>query len=100
MAYERREYIKINLPMIGFLALVTSVAIAAYWEIGEFLWDIYITIPNGFQRFAQEGLVDTMSDLIWNNLSSTFAAVISVYVAKKKISKKEIKKLSKFKVKT
>ncbi len=50
--------LRLSIPLIGFFTVVFALAVGGLWEIGEF------TIDKLFDKHTQDGLDDTMYDMI------------------------------------
>lgn len=67
--------LRLTIPLIGFFSFIFSMAVGGLWEIGEF------TIDKVFSRHTQDGLDDTMLDMISDMIGGTFVAVLGmIYV--------------------
>jgi len=76
--------VRLSIPLIGLFTVTFALAVGALWEIGEF------AIDGAFGRNTQDGLADTMWDLIDDLIGGTFAAVLGmIYV---RYSKPETRK--------
>ncbi|TGG89322.1 hypothetical protein E4650_00140 [Geotoga petraea] len=74
---SRTLLFKIFIYMFSIVAMM-----GVFWEIGEFASDLIFSGYEGY-RFAQEGLIDTMSDLIENQIG----AVIGLFLFWKTLNK-------------
>jgi len=68
---------KIFIYMFSIVAMM-----GVFWEIGEFISDLIFSNYEGY-RFAQKGLIDTMSDLIENQIG----AIIGLFLFWKTLNK-------------
>lgn len=71
--YTRK--VRLSLPLIGFFTISFTMAVGAMWEIGEF------TVDKFFSTHAQNGLDDTMFDMIADLIGGTAVSLLGmVYV--------------------
>lgn len=71
--YSKR--IRLTLPVIGFFTVAIAMAAGGIWEIGEFTFD------KLFIRQTQNGLDDTMWDMILDLIGAVLIAVLGmIYV--------------------
>lgn len=81
--------IYMSIPMVGLFIFVTSMAIGAIWEIGEFYTDTFLGTNT------QISLANTMSDLQFDVLGGIVAALVGMWYSRRKRSlwwKEKIKK--------
>lgn len=69
--YTRK--VRLSIPLIGFFTVIFALAVGAMWEMGEFALD------NAFGRHTQDGLSDTMWDLIDDLIGGIVAAVFGMF---------------------
>ena len=81
--------LKINKKQIIFFIIIFTMAIGAFWEIGEFILDQ--TIGTN----AQHGLEDTMYDMIFNFIGSIFIAIIAIIKFEEKSKDKIVREIVK-----
>lgn len=75
---------RLSLPMVGFFTVTFAMAVGGLWEIGEF------AVDSLFGKTTQDGLADTMWDMINDLVGGMVAAVLGmVYV---KYSKPQTRK--------
>lgn len=60
--------------LIFILGSAASVGIA--WEVYEYLYDVFVTIPQQSGIYAQPGLGDTMKDLVMDMLGGLEVALL------------------------
>lgn len=65
--YSRK--VRLSIPLIGFFTVIFAMAVGGLWEIGEF------TVDSLFNTHAQDGLADTMWDMI-NDLAGGFVIAV------------------------
>lgn len=71
--YTRK--VRLSLPLVGFFTISFTMAMGAMWEIGEF------TVDKFFSTHAQNGLDDTMFDMIVDLIGGVAVSVLGmVYV--------------------
>jgi len=70
------EDIKINRQFITFLVVIFTMAVGAFWEIGEFIAD------QMFGSYWQAGLSDTMSDLICDLIGGIIVGIVANFYLK------------------
>lgn len=71
--YTRK--VRLSLPLVGFFTISFTMAVGAMWEIGEF------TVDKLFDTRAQNGLDDTMIDMIVDLIGGVAVSVLGmVYV--------------------
>ncbi|MFO8132931.1 MAG: hypothetical protein R6U10_03210 [Thermoplasmatota archaeon] len=63
--------LKMDLVMMGFFIAIFAIALGAIWEIGEYVSDMLVV---GAPK-AQEGLDDTMMDLVYDTAAGVIVAV-------------------------
>lgn len=68
--YTRK--LRLSLPLIGFFTVSFALAVGGLWEIGEF------TVDNMFGKTTQNGLTDTMLDMINDLVGGAVAAVLGM----------------------
>jgi len=56
--FHYTKKLRLTLPLIAFFTITIAMAAGGIWEIGEF------TVDQLFSKMTQDGLVDTMSDMI------------------------------------
>lgn len=81
-AYELSGRIKMSLPMVAFFSACFAMAIGGVWEITEFIWDNIILFSINY-GFAQNGLLDTMTDLTWDLTGAIIASMLMIYYIRK-----------------
>ncbi len=74
--------VRLSLPLIAYFTVIFSMAVGAFWEIGEFL------IDQIFGRNTQYSLENTMWDLIFNFFGGSAAAILGVLYTNHKEDKK------------
>lgn len=72
--YTRK--IRITLPLVGLFTIAFAMAVGALWEIGEFI------IDKAFNKDTQNGLDNTMWDIINDFIGGIFIAVIGIIYIK------------------
>ncbi|MCB1214721.1 MAG: hypothetical protein KDK66_04515 [Deltaproteobacteria bacterium] len=70
--------IKLSLPLMAYFTVIFSMAVGAFWEIGEFV------IDQVFGRNTQYSLENTMWDLIFNFVGGSIAAIFAVLYTRRK----------------
>lgn len=71
--YTRK--VRLSIPLIGFFTVIFTMAVGGLWEIGEF------TVDSLFGKHTQDGLSDTMWDMINDLIGGFIIAIIGmVYV--------------------
>lgn len=70
--------ITLSLPLIAYFTVIFSVAVGAFWEMGEF------AIDQIFHRNTQYSLENTMWDLIFNFVGGGVAALFGILYIKRK----------------
>lgn len=65
--YTRK--VRLSIPLIGFFTVIFAMAVGGLWEIGEF------SVDSLFNTHAQDGLADTMWDMI-NDLAGGFVIAV------------------------
>lgn len=71
--YTRK--IRLTIPFIGFFTVIFALAVGALWEVGEYTVDVL------FGTYTQDGLTDTMWDIIYDLIGGTVVAAFGmVYV--------------------
>lgn len=67
--------VRLSIPLIGFFTVTFAMAVGGLWEIGEF------TVDKLFDRHTQDGLDDTMYDMIHDLIGGVvIAAAGMIYV--------------------
>ncbi len=74
--------IKLTLPMIGFISVTWSVTAGVAWEFLEFFWDSLHGLVNVY-GLAQNGLIDTMTDLSFDLIAAVCMVLICIYIVNK-----------------
>lgn len=64
--------VRLSIPLIGLFTVTFALAVGALWEIGEF------AVDSAFGRHTQDGLADTMWDLIDDLIGGSFAAALGM----------------------
>ncbi len=94
--FDKHTKAKLTRIHFIFFIIIFTMALGAFWEIGEFLLDVFTGMKN------QPSLEDTMYDIIFNFLGSTFIALL-VYtrfeIMKKNIGPKKSPQIINFKLK-
>ncbi len=72
--YTRK--VRLSLPLIGIFTVTFAMAMGGLWEIGEF------TVDSLFGKSTQNGLVDTMWDLINDLIGGIITAAIGMAYVK------------------
>lgn len=72
--YTRK--VRLSLPLIGFFTVTFAMAMGGIWEIMEF------TVDSLFDKTTQNGLTDTMWDLINDLIGGIITAVIGMLYVK------------------
>lgn len=78
--------IRVSLKFATIFVICFGITLGVLFEIIEFLGDIFIFIPYRELPAQQEGLYDTMKDLIFNVFSSSFGAIVGYNLFKNKKS--------------
>ncbi|MFH0797918.1 MAG: hypothetical protein V1906_00750 [Candidatus Woesearchaeota archaeon] len=81
-SYDYSEKIKITIPFLMFFTILWTLGIGAIWEIVEFLWD-NIALLSSEYGFAQDSLLDTMTDLSWDFICGVLATMFMASIFKK-----------------
>lgn len=68
--------IRLTLPLVGLFTIIFAMAVGGLWEIGEF------AVDKVFDKDTQNGLDNTMWDLINDLIGGTFIAVIGIIYMK------------------
>lgn len=68
--------IRLTLPLVGLFTIIFAMAVGGVWEIGEF------AVDNVFGKDTQNGLDNTMWDLINDLIGGTFIAIIGIIYMK------------------
>lgn len=68
--------IRLSLPLVGLFTITFAAAVGALWEIGEF------AVDKLFGRDTQNGLDNTMWDIINDFVGGAFVAVIGIVYIK------------------
>lgn len=89
-AYDITEKTRMTLPMVAFFSACFAMAVGGIWEIIEFVWDSIILFSINY-GFAQNGLLDTMSDLTWDFLGSVTSVMIMLYYVRNSSDKEKEK---------
>lgn len=67
--------LRLTIPLIGFFSFIFAMGVGGLWEIGEF------AIDKTFNRHTQDGLDDTMYDMIADMIGGIVVAVLGmIYV--------------------
>ncbi len=72
--YTKR--LRLTLPLIGFFTVTIAMAAGGIWEIGEF------SVDKLFARTTQDGLDDTMWDLIDDLIGAILVAALGILYVK------------------
>lgn len=81
-SYDFSEKIKITAPFLMFFTILWTIGIGAVWEIAEFLWDNIALLSSSY-GFAQDSLLDTMTDLSWDFICGVLATLLMSAVFKR-----------------
>lgn len=68
--------IRLTLPLVGLFTIIFAMAVGGFWEIGEFAFD------NIFNKDTQNGLDNTMWDLVNDLIGGTFIAAMGIVYIK------------------
>lgn len=68
--------LRLTLPFVGLFTVISAMAIGSFWEIGEF------AVDNIFNIDTQNGLDNTMWDLIDDLIGGTFVAGVGIIYIK------------------
>jgi hypothetical protein len=68
--------IRLTLPLVGLFTIIFAMAVGGFWEIGEFALDKLFSIDT------QNGLDNTMWDLINDLIGGTFIAAMGIVYIK------------------
>lgn len=68
--------IRLTLPLVGLFTIIFAMAVGGFWEIGEFAFD------KIFNKDTQNGLDNTMWDLINDLIGGTFIAAMGIVYIK------------------
>lgn len=74
MHYTKK--VRLSVPLIGFFTVTFAMAVGGLWEIGEF------TVDKLFDRHTQDGLDDTMYDMINDLVGGVVVAVLGMIYVK------------------
>lgn len=72
--YTRK--VRLSIPMIGFFTIIFAMGVGGLWEIGEYSVDVL------FHKHTQDGLDDTMMDLIDDLIGGLVIAFIGMIYVK------------------
>ena len=72
---------KLTLPMIGLFSVMWTTTAGVVWEVWEFLWDSAHGLVNVY-GMAQNGLIDTMTDLSFDIIAGICMVLICVYLVR------------------
>ncbi|MBI5893461.1 MAG: hypothetical protein HZB79_07410 [Deltaproteobacteria bacterium] len=64
--------IRLTLPLVGLFTIIFAMAVGGLWEIGEF------AVDKVFGKDTQNGLDNTMWDLINDLIGGTFIAIVGI----------------------
>ncbi|MBI1912620.1 MAG: hypothetical protein HYS21_11545 [Deltaproteobacteria bacterium] len=67
---------RLSIPLIGFFTITFAMAVGGLWEIGEFSVDVL------FGKQTQNGLADTMWDMIYDLMGGIIVAIIGMFYVK------------------
>lgn len=71
--YSRK--VRLSIPLIGFFTVIFAIAVGGLWEIGEY------TVDSLFDKHTQDGLDDTMWDMINDLIGGVVVAALGmIYV--------------------
>lgn len=68
--------VRLSIPLIGFFTVTFAMAVGGIWEIGEF------AIDRLFGKETQNGLADTMWDMIYDLLGGIVVAMLGMIYVK------------------
>src|SRR3990172_7384803 len=68
--------IRLTLPLVGLFTITFAMAVGGLWEIGEF------AVDKIFNKDTQNGLDNTMWDLINDLIGGTFVAIMGIIYMK------------------
>ena len=68
--------IRLTLPLVGLFTIIFAMAVGGFWEIGEFAFD------KIFNKDTQNGLDNTMWDLVNDLIGGTFIAAMGIVYIK------------------
>ncbi|MEK7829140.1 MAG: hypothetical protein AAB256_05070, partial [Deltaproteobacteria bacterium] len=68
--------IRLTLPLVGLFTIIFAMAVGGFWEIGEFALDKLFSIDT------QNGLDNTMWDLVNDLIGGTFIAAMGIVYIK------------------
>lgn len=72
--YTRK--VRLSIPMIGFFTVIFAMGVGGLWEIGEYSVDVL------FKKHTQDGLDDTMMDLIDDLIGGLVIAFVGMLYVK------------------
>lgn len=87
--------IKTTLPMTGLISVMWSVTAGVVWEIWEFIWDSAHGLVNVY-GLAQNGLIDTMTDLSNDLIAAIIMALLCIYFVRHFATKTQNKIINPF----
>ncbi|MDD3621050.1 MAG: hypothetical protein PHQ81_01425 [Methanofollis sp.] len=83
---DRYSGLRLTRPMIVFFIVIFTMALGAFWEIYEFVFD------NLFGTQLQHGLEDTMYDLIFDLVGAVIIAVVGNFYLRR-VEKEEMARM-------
>src|SRR3990167_7077018 len=75
-ALHYTKKIRLTLPLVGLFTIIFAMAVGGFWEIGEF------AVDKIFNKDTQNGLDNTMWDLINDLIGGTFIATMGIVYIK------------------
>ncbi|HBR16045.1 MAG: hypothetical protein A3G39_08820 [Deltaproteobacteria bacterium RIFCSPLOWO2_12_FULL_43_16] len=75
-ALHYTKKIRLTLPLVGLFTIIFAMAVGGFWEIGEF------AVDKIFNKDTQNGLDNTMWDIINDLIGGTFVASMGIIYMK------------------